>query len=250
MAEPFKTPEEPQEGLLSRVTRRNARASAVRDLERLLAEAETVRDVALDAVSDIGRRHGIELDAQLRTARRNLYRRFLEHCLQDYMLSELELEDLGYLRDLLHLEDADVAHVQQRVARDVYGKAVEAVLEDHLVDDEEKRFLKRLRGDLDVSEFHASQMFEQEMRRSQQRRLAGTSIESAFLRKEGGGVELAGTSRIGLAEAIRSAVDGASGSFPDLAWADLAGVRVRISDGQIVQWRVTLEAGTGEPEEG
>jgi len=251
MAEPFKTrTDEPAEGLLSRVTRRNARASAIRELEGLLAEAATVRDVDLEAVSAIGQRHGIELDAQLRTARRNMYLRFLEHCLDDYMLSDREVEDLVHLRGLLHLDDADVDHIQQRVAREVYGKAVEAVLEDHQVDDEEKVFLKRLREDLDVSEFHASQMFEQELRRSQHRRLAGTSIESAFLRREGAGVELEGTSRIGLAEAIRGAVDAAHAALPDLAWADLARVRVRVSDGQIVQWHVTLEAGAGEPEDG
>ena len=251
MAEPFqtRTPEPPDEGgLLSKVTGRRARAETVRALESLLAEAERICDVTGDHVASVGERHGIDLAAQLRTARRNLYRRFLEHCLADYMLSDLEVEDLEHLKDVLHLSDPDVAHIQNRVSRDVYGAALESVLEDHRVDEEERRFLKRLRADLDLSEFHASQMFEEELRRSQQRALDETRIDSSFLNSDGDAVELEGSSRLGLAEAVQAVVDQAAARMPGLAWADVTDVRVRISDGRINQWSVRLRAGTGDPD--
>lgn len=248
MAEPFQTraPDADEQGLLSRVTGRRSRAETVRALESLLAEADRVCDVTRGQVTAVGERHGIDLEAQLRTARRNLYRRFLEHCLDDFMLSDLEVEDLNHLKTALHLSDADVDHIQNRVTREVYGCAVETVLEDHLVDDEEKSFLKRLREDLDVSEFHASQIFEEGLRRAQQRSLAGTAIESAFLRPDGEPIELEGSSRVGLNEAIQAVVDLAAERMPGLAWADLSDVRVRISDGRIVQWRVRLTAAAGQ----
>ncbi|MFV1988786.1 MAG: dodecin domain-containing protein [Gemmatimonadota bacterium] len=244
MAEPFQTrpPDAEGEGLLARVTGRRSRAATVRGLESLFADAARVRDVASEHVTAVGERHGIDLAAHLRTARRQLYRRFLEHCLDDFILSELEVEDLLHLRRVLHLSDADVDHVQNRVTRDVYGSAVETVLEDNLVDDEEKAFLKRLSEDLDVPEFHASTIFEQGVRRAQQRTLKGAAIESAFLRSDGESLELEGSSRVGLSEAIQDVVDHAVESMPDLAWADLSHVRVRVSDGRIVQWCVRLSA--------
>jgi flavin-binding protein dodecin len=250
VAEPFqtRTPDTTEDGLLSRVTGRRSRAETVRALESLLAEAERVADVTSEHVAAVGERHGIDLDAQLRTARRNLYRRFMEHCLDDFELSELELEDLRHLKTVLHLSDADVDHIQNRVTREVYGCAVETVLEDSQVDDEEKSFLKRLRDDLNVSDFHASQMFEEGLRRAQRRALSGTAVDSAFLRADGRPIELHGSSRVGLQEAIQSAVDLAAERMPGLAWADVSDVRVRISDGRVVQWRVSLSAAASEPE--
>ncbi|MDH3733507.1 MAG: dodecin domain-containing protein [Gemmatimonadota bacterium] len=252
MAEPFqsRTPGSGEEGLLSKVTGRRARADTVRALETVLADAERICDVSGDRIAAVGDRHGIDLAAQLRTARRNLYRRFLEHCLDDYMLSDLEVEDLSHLKEVLHLSDPDVAHIQNRVSRDVYGAALETVLEDHRVDDEEKVFLKRLRADLDLSEFHASQMFEEGLRRAQQRTLDGTAIDSAFLAPGEEVVELEGSSRVGLGEAVQAVIDQASVSLPGLAWADVSEIRVRILDGRISQWRVRLRAGVGDPSEG
>ncbi len=253
MAEPFQIragEQQGQDGLLSRFSGRRARAETVRALESLLAEAERICDVTGEHVASVGERHGIDLAAQLRTARRNLYRRFLEHCLDDYMLSELEVKDLTHLKDVLHLSDPDVAHIQNRVARDVYGNALEAVLEDNQVDDEEKVFLKQLRGDLDLSEFHASQMFEDEVRRAQQRTLEMTTLDTGFLKSEGETLEIAGSSRIGLSEAVQAVVDQALIGLPDLAWADVSEIRVRISDGRISQWRVRMTAGRGDEPDG
>ena len=249
MAEPFQTrAPDTDEGLLSRVTGRRSRAEAARALESLLAEAGRVADVTSDHVAAVGARHGIDLDAQLRTARRNLYRRFLVHCLDDFELSNIEIEDLRQLKASLFLSDADVTHIQNRVTREVYGCAIETVLEDNLIDEEEKSFLKQLRDDLDVSDFHASQMFEEGLRRAQRRAVDATAIESAFLRSDGQPIELEGSSRVGLQEAIQGAVDLAAERMPGLAWADVSDVRVRISDARVVQWKVTLRAAATRPE--
>jgi len=243
LAQPFETRHAEEDGVLSRVPGRRSRAAAVRDLESLLAGATRVRDVTLECVKQVGARHGVDLGGQLRTARRNLYRRLFEHCLADYMLSDREVEDLTHLRAILRLEDADIARIQDRVAQDVYGNAVAMVLDDDEVDDEEKAFLKRLREDLDVSEFHASRMYEEELRRAQQRMLAQTPLDPAFLSPGAEVVELEGGSRTGVVEAIRAVVGESHHAMPDLSWAELTEVRVRIADGEVVQWRVKLRAG-------
>ena len=115
-----------------------------------------------------------------------------------------------------------------------------------LVDEDERSFLKRLRADLDLSEFHASQMFEEELRRAQQKALETTTLDPGFLSTGKQTVELEGSSRVGFAEAVQSVIDESSSRLPGLAWADVKHVRVKVSDGRVVGWRVKLEAGVGE----
>lgn len=243
MAEPFEPQPSRSDGLLSRMAGRVTRADAVRELETILAEADCVRDVTLERVQALGERHGIDLAVQLRTLRRNLYRRFFEHCLLDYTLSEAEVEDIEHLRALLHLDDEDVARIQDQVSRQVYGAAVHEVLDDHRLDDEEVRFLKGLRENLDLSEYHANRIVEEERRRSQQRLLSQAAVRSSFLSPEGYVIELTGVSREGVQAAIQTAVDEAAQALPSLAWAELGELRIQIEDGRVVKWAVKLRAG-------
>lgn len=249
MAEPFEPRAPEQEGLLSRVAGRVTRVGAARELETILAEAQCVRDVALEKIQALGERHGIDLAFQLRTLRCNLYRRFLEHCLLDFSLSESEVADIEHLRTLLHLQDGDVARIQDQVSRQVYGAAVHEVLEDHRLDEEEVQFLKRLRENLDLAEYHAERIVEEERRRSQQRLLSRTAIHSSFLAPEGCVIDLAGVSREGVQAAIQTAIDEASQALPSLAWAELGELRVQIESGRVVKWAVKLRAGV-QPDEG
>lgn len=243
MAEPFEPRVTEGDGLLSRVAGRVTRVGAARELETILAEADCVRDVTLENIRTLGERHGIDLGSQLRTLRRNLYRRFLEHCLLDFALSEAEAGDLEHLRILLHLADDDVARIQDQVSREVYGAAVHEVLADHRLDEEEVEFLKRLRENLDLAEYHANRIVEEERRRAQQRLLSQTAIHSSFLAPEGCVIELTGVSREGVQAAIQTAIDEAALALPSLAWAELGELRVQIESGRVVKWAVKLRAG-------
>lgn len=243
MAEPFQARDANERGLLKRVAGRMTRQAAVHELETLLAEADCVRDVTLENLRRLGERHGVDLECQLLTLRRTLYRRFLEHCLLDYSLSETEVEDLEHLRRLLHLADEDVAHLQDQVSRQVYGAAVEDVLADHRLDEEEESFLRRLRQDLDLAEYHADRIYGEGFRRAQQRLLSRSAITSSFLAPDGAVVELSGSSPRGIEGAIQAAVDESAQALPHLAWARLADLRIQVESGRVVSWRVTLEAG-------
>lgn len=244
MAEPFEPRVVERDGLLSKVTSRVTRAGAIRELETLLAEAECVRDVTLDSVRTLGERHGVDLVLQLRTLRRNLYRRLLEHCLLDFSLSETEVEDLDHLRRILCLEDHDVAAIQDQVSRQVYGAAVEDVLADHHLDDEEVEFLRKLRSDLDLSAYHANRIVEEGRRRSQARLLAQRGgLRTSFLAPQETVIQLEGVSSRGLEGAVQAAVDQASEAFPKLAWGQVSDVVVQIESGRIVSWKVKVRAG-------
>lgn len=246
MAEPFARRPSSGASLAARIVGRRAGRTAVRELEALLARARRVRDVSLDRVQRLSDTHGIDLRERLRTPRRNLYRRFLEHCLLDCTLTEEEADELAHLRKLLYLADADVAHVHDAVSRAVYGAALEDVLDDYKLDEDEERFLQRLRGELGMSEVDASRMYEEESRRAQQR-LLSSSLSRGIVASRQGVVELNGASTVGLQDAIQSVVDSSSHALPHLSWAELSEVRVRIESGRVAEWQIKLKAGLAPP---
>ncbi len=246
MAEPFARRPSSGVSLSARIIGRRAGRTAVRELEALLARAKRVRDVSVERVHKLSESHGIDLRERLRTPRRNLYRRFLEHCLLDCSLTEEEAEELAHLRKLLHLADSDVAHVHDAVSRAVYGAALEDVLDDHRLDEDEERFLTRLRDELGMSEVDASRMYEEEARRAQQRLLSTVPNAAVFASREGV-IQLKGGSTVGLQDAVRAVVDESCHALPHLSWAELSEVRVRIESGRIAEWQVKLKAGLGPP---
>jgi flavin-binding protein dodecin len=140
-----------------------------------------------------------------------------------------------------------VAHVHDVVAREVYGAAIEDVLEDHKLDEDEERFLQRLREELGVSEADASRMYEQEARKAQQRLLSSSPNTGGFLAARDGVFELKGTSTTGLQEAVQTVVDESCHALPHLSWAELSEVRVRIESGHIAEWQIKLKAGLKTP---
>jgi flavin-binding protein dodecin len=195
-------------------------------------------------VAEVAARHGVDLGARLRTARKNLYRRFLEHCLLDGALSEDESADLVHLRGLLHLEDEDVARLHDDVAIAVYGEAVGQVLQDHKLDPDERAFLERLRGDLGLAPDVASRLYEQGSEAARQRYLQRTlTHDSMLVAAHGARLELTGSSEKSLEDAVRSALEEATRAVPELRWAEVREIRTDLAHGRIARWHVKLRAG-------
>jgi len=162
MAEPFQ--QRPQETIAGPAK------SACRDqIEHLLAEAESVRSVSAREVAEIGARHGLNLGRQLAVARRELYRRFLEHCFLDFKVSSEESADILHLREILHMAKWEASEIQDEVVKRVYGRALENVLEDGELDPEEENFIRRLREDLEIPLVTAEGMLQKAWRTTRQR---------------------------------------------------------------------------------
>jgi len=121
-------------------------------IEDLLARADCVRDVTSVVVSDLCAARNVDLRRRLSRGRRQLYHRYLKHCFEDKVLTPGEIDELSHLRGLLHLDAADLVEVHDAVAVEVYGEAVEEVLADFRLDDDEAAFLRGLRESLDLSE--------------------------------------------------------------------------------------------------
>ena len=145
------------------------RRACIREIEDLLAQAASVRDVTPEQVANIATQHGVDIRTRLGTARRELYRRLLEHCLADQELSEEETADIGHLQRVLLLADTDAAEVHDQVARAVYGQAIDQVLADHRLDPEEAEFLRRLGGALAIPDAARDHRYGEAERRARRR---------------------------------------------------------------------------------
>ena len=241
MARPFDTqsPEAAQRGRLFG----RKRAAALRELDGMLAECASVRDVTAADVAQVTARHGVTSDRKYRGACRDLYRRFLKQCLDDHRLSGNERGELAHLKAILGLHGEDITAVHEETARAVYGKAVEKVLEDHLVDPEEAQFLSCLRQDLELPNRVAEGLYAQEERRARHRYFSKTiSSDSTLLASHVATLELTGRSSEGVEAAVKEALEEACRAIPQLGSAEISQVRVQIRDGTVAEWEVDLKA--------
>lgn len=225
-------------GLLGR-----KRTAAIREVETLFAGCDCVRDINTDQVAEAALRHGVDLDGKYRGACRDLYRRFLQQCLDDQRLTQEERADLAHLKKVLKLSSKDVATVHDQVARAVYGQAVEQVLEDHRVDPDEADFLRDLREQLELAEPVAEGLYEKEERRARHRYFSKTmSTDGTLLASQEATLELSGTSKESLEHAVNAALEEACRAVPDLGYAEIRRVGVRVEDGRAAEWQVELKA--------
>jgi flavin-binding protein dodecin len=224
-----------------------ARHRAVRALESILADAERLTDVTADQIRELCEGFGVDIRDRLRAPCRNLYRRYLEHCLVDCSLSEEESQDLSHLKDILCIEDPDAGQIHDDVARSVYGAAVEEVLRDYKLDEEEERFLTELCAELQLADAEAERLYQEEAQRAQQRFLSKHTAGHGALTAQTGRVDLQGSSTEGLEDAIREALERAREVLPQLESAELGDVSVRVENGRITRWDVILQGSLGRP---
>lgn len=243
MAEPFERRTPGARSALARIRGMRGRGGAIREIEDLLARAGRVCEVDPEQVAEIARRHGVDLQRRLRTARLGLYRRFFEQCLRDQTVSEDERRDMAHLRDLLHLDPADVHRIHEEVACTVYGDAIDRVLEDQKLDPEEQDFLRKLRDELALPDDLAERLMNEGSARARRRFLDRTVQRDDFLlTSKDVTLELSGESPDTLEAAVRGAVEEACRAVDGLSWVELKRIGVEVSDGRIARWRVKLQA--------
>lgn len=238
MADPFV--KKPAGGAFSRLL---GGGRAVAEIEALFADAERLNMVSPEAVDQIAKRHGVDLGRRLASPRRNLYRRFLEHCLLDCALSPEENVDLAHLQRLLRLDDADAARIQDEVAQAVYGRAVADVLRDQQLDPEERSFIERISTNLALSAEVSAQIYAKGAAQSRDRYLMRAHThQGSLLASQTAKLELPGSSEQSLEAAIRAALAEAARVLPNLDSARLREIRTDVREGSVVRWHVVLES--------
>jgi flavin-binding protein dodecin len=241
VAEPFETRE--NRSRLARVLPGQNKSSAIQEIETLLARAERVSDVAPELINDVASRYNVDLGKRCRTARMHLYRRFFEHCLIDHALSEEEGDDLRHLRAILHLADSDARRIHDEIAGQVYGSAVDKVLEDQVLDPDEEEFLNQLRSELALPDKLADALLAEGIQRARQRFFSKTAARSGvFLTSQEAPLQLVGASADSIQGAVDDALEQACRAVPRLHWIEVSKIRGEVIDGSVREWQVELKA--------
>lgn len=241
VAEPFR-PAPARSGLGSAL--RSKRTITFEAIENLLAESENLQDVTPAAVDAVCSAHGIDLEHRFGSDRKHLYRRYLAYCLEDKVLTETENADLLHLRSLLHLGEDDVTPVHDEVAEEVYGKAVREVLADLKIDPDEEAFLRRLRGELHVSDEAAAKLLERGRFDAQDIALSqASSPDPIFAMHRAPSGEFTGRSNETFEAAVTDALDKAQIAIPGLHWFEVVQVAGYVGKGGPKGWHVTVRCG-------
>lgn len=223
---------------------RPKRAATFEAIEDLLAACACVREVSVQAIATVCSGQGVDLERKFASDRKHLYRRYLAYCLEDKVLSEDENADLEHLRALLHLGADEVAVVHDEVAREVYGKAVREVLADLEIDAEEEAFLRRLRGELQLSEKAAADLLARGQYDAHDLALSrATSLDDDFSVYRAPAGEFTGRADGTLDEAISDALAKAQIAIPRLHWFEVTRIAGYVGDGKPKGWHVSVRCG-------
>lgn len=167
---PFRPTELRRPTLLHRLRGAGPPENALAELVNLLAESESVVEVAPARVEEIEARYELRLREAFPGETEALYRDFLLHCLSDRRLTEEELDAAGHLAVLLGLPAERSDLIQRQAARAIFLGSVEEVLSDGVVDPRERAFLEWLRQRLGIPEDAAENMLQLRERQRRERR--------------------------------------------------------------------------------
>jgi len=246
MATPYESREITGGSLLVRPFGGGRRHRTVCEMENVLARAERVSDVSAKNLAEVASRNGLDLGRTLVGPRKEIYRRYLEHCLVDHCLSVEEAADLSHLRGILQLEDTHAADEHDKTARAVYGKAIDRVLADQRIDPDEKAFLEKLRMDLQLAESVAGEMLKRGTAQARSTYVAkAASYDGALLSSDSTSIELTGESDTTIEDAINAGLEEARQAVPDLRSVVVKEVRAEVGEGRATRWHVKLRATLG-----
>jgi flavin-binding protein dodecin len=242
MADPFRSAPAAATGL-GRVLR-SKRATTFEALEDLLACSEKIRSVRAEDVRSVCAAAAVDLKRKFMGDRKDLYRRYLAHCLDDKVLTEEESADLQHLADLPHLDDQETAPIHEDLSQEVYGMAIQEVLEDLRLDPDEEAFLRRLRGELQISDEVAQRLYERGESQARDRAYSKAAAgDKEFVQFRAPAGDFTGRSTSSLEMAVADALTKATVAVPKLHWFELTNVSGYVEDGKPESWHVTVRAG-------
>jgi len=159
MAEPFKTKPLENASFIAGLMGRRPRRNGIIAVNNLLAEAPTVESVSVRDAELVAAKWGLKLGSRFRDARLELASDFLNYCLVDRRLDDVELDRLRHLRRILRLRRDDVNEIKSRAVKAIYSASVDEVLIDHHLDDEERVFLDRMAANLELPANQAERIY-------------------------------------------------------------------------------------------
>lgn len=127
------------------------------EVNNMLAE-RPVKEIKIEEIDAISEKYKVDLHNEFADKLKGLYSTYLKECLSDNFISDKELDELNYLKKLLHLQDYEVEILHKKLAGEIYEANYNDVIIEGKILDSEKESLEKLQKNLRLSEYYAEEI--------------------------------------------------------------------------------------------
>lgn len=153
--EDFKKP-----GLLQKTFGKEPKENSLLELKRLLNE-KGIMNVTGEDISYICNKYKVNLSKEYNAGLQSLYNQFLEYCVQDKIIDEVEMSTLRHLKNLLGLNDEQVYAIYKDIISKIFQKDISQVLADGNLNKEEDAYLINLKNTLRIPETLFAELYKE-----------------------------------------------------------------------------------------
>jgi hypothetical protein len=156
----FKTKDLVKPSLTQRLFNKQPKENGLIKINNLLAN-NPVKNVTLETVQTIASEYKINLEKKHRPQVLDLFKQFINYCLQDKHLSKDEYNDLKHLKEIFSLSDKEISKIYNEVAGNIYKMEVDKAVVDGKLDEDEVKFLENLKNNLRLSEKYSEDIYKE-----------------------------------------------------------------------------------------
>lgn len=134
-------------GFFKRLLKQQLVENAIVEVNNLLA-TKPLMDIVTDEVQEIGARYNVDLHEVFSDQLKDMYRLYLNKCLEDNAISNQEIDELRHLSNLLLLDDEQVTTIHDELTSDIYKQNYDDVLNNTQSQTEKEVFIAALQQNL------------------------------------------------------------------------------------------------------
>lgn len=143
------------QSFFERLFGKQPKENAFIEVNNLLSE-KNMQEVTIEDVQNILSKYKVGLYSAEHSRLNSLYADYLRHCLSDKLFTDDEVEALGHLKTVLHLNDQTVSQIHGQLVSEIYKTEFDKVVSDGRLDEQDKKFISKLQNDLKLSDELAS----------------------------------------------------------------------------------------------
>jgi len=125
--------------------------NAIIEINNLLG-TKYLRDIKANEILEICTRYKTNLRGNLLTNAKELYSKYLEKCLKDFLLTDDESNNLSHLGNLLLLKEKEMAELHNKLAGEIYKRIYDETLSGSKLGKYNEEYLEKLKKDIKLSE--------------------------------------------------------------------------------------------------
>ena len=143
----FKTAPLSERSFFQKIFNQYPEENIVIELNNVLA-TKSVLEITNDEINKIKSRYNIQVEKEFHLNIEEFYAVYLNHCFKDRTLTNLELQELKHLKQLLNLDDKTIDKLHTKIGELVYKKSFKEAVSDGRLTAAEEAFLNELETNL------------------------------------------------------------------------------------------------------